>query len=86
MDSFSEWLNIDEDNSLRSVGHWVATKWAYWEQRYGRKTAFIMALSMLSPIPFSFTAVVGAAEAIRGIHGILSRHEIKHLELEKGIQ
>jgi len=91
MKSFAEWLEEDElqesilGNSLQGIGRWVARKWESMEGRYGRKAALVMVIGILAtlPIPFNITAIIGVAEAVRGISHVLSPQQIKQVEMEK---
>ena len=56
-------------STVQSAGRWLADKWASLENRYGRAGALSMAVASLIsfPIPFNITAIIAAAEAIRGV-------------------
>lgn len=60
--------------SFYTASEWLAHKWASLESRYGRKGALTIAVTMLAtmPIPGNIPAIITAAEAIRGIHGLIS--------------
>lgn len=68
----SKSIEGEEDKGLlQDAGKFLADKWVALEDRYGRKAALAMAVAGLAtfPIPGNIAAVIGAAEAIRGIHG-----------------
>jgi hypothetical protein len=60
---------------IQSVASFLARRWAALEERYGRRAALTMAVaSVVSfPVPFNITAIVAAAEAIRGVSGYFSK-------------
>lgn len=62
-------------DTVQSAGRWLANKWENLEARYGRKAALAMAVASIAtfPIPGNITAVIGVAEAIRGISGWFQR-------------
>ncbi len=62
-------------STLQAAGHWFAARWEALEERYGRKAALAMVVASIAtfPVPFNITAIIGAAEAIRGIHGYFTR-------------
>ena len=57
--------------AIQKAAQWLATRWAKLEERYGRRAALSMAAGMIAtlPVPGNITAIVAAAEAIRGLHG-----------------
>lgn len=61
-------------STVRDAGRWIAEKWSRLEVRYGRRAALAMIVAMAAtmPMPGNIAAVVGAAEAIRGLHGYVS--------------
>lgn len=65
----------DLSSTVQSAGRWLAEKWSSLEERYGRKTALAMAVSMLAtlPVPGSIPAVIAVAEGIRGVQGYFQR-------------
>ena len=75
---------LESKGIVSDAGAWLARKWESLEGRYGRKAALAMAVAGLAtfPIPGNITAVIGAAEAIRGIHGWMTR-ELTAEEVEK---
>src|ERR1700724_1818176 len=58
-------------DSIRSVAAKLASAWAKFEERYGRRAALSMALAGIAtfPIPGNLALIIAAAEAIRGLSG-----------------
>ena len=64
-------------DTVESVGRWLAGKWESLETRHGRRVALTMAVAMIAtlPLPGNITVIVGAAEAIRGLHGYFNKDD-----------
>ena len=64
---------------MKRAGQWLASVWRKLEVRYGRAGALTVAITSLAtfPIPFNITAIVGIAEAVRGLSGFAASRQVQ---------